>query len=156
MFKGELEGDLEGDLKGYLKGDLKGDFEVDLEVDLEGDFRGDFKQDLEGDLLSSSGQLRSRSGLVQVWFSIELKFNSFELDSEVGRLVCGLDLDCLYFGSSSSLSVAAKSNIKVITKSDPDSGCKTKTPSLGKKHTILSTLWGHLLTFLSVCVGGLR
>ena len=78
---------MEGDLKGYLKGDLKGDFEVDLEVDLEGDFRGDFKQDLEGDLLSSLGQLRSRSGLVQVWFSIELKFNSFELDSEVGRLV---------------------------------------------------------------------
>ena len=79
VFKGELEGD--------LVGDLKGDFEVDFEVDLEGDFRGDFKQDLEGDLLSSSGQLRSRSGLVQVWFSIELKFNSFELDSEVGRLV---------------------------------------------------------------------
>ena len=91
MFKGELEGDLEGDLKGYLKGDLNGGFEVDFEVDLEGDFRGDFKQDfkhdLEGDLLSSSGQLRSRSGLVKVWFSIELKFNSFELDSEVGRLV---------------------------------------------------------------------
>ena len=79
MVKVELEGDLEGD--------LKGDFEVNLEVGLEGDFRGDFKQDLEGDLLSSSGQLRSRSGLVQVWFSIELKFNSFELDSEVGRLV---------------------------------------------------------------------
>ena len=79
MFKG----DLEGDLKGYLKGD----FEVDLEVDLEGDFRGDFKQDLEGDFLSSSGKLRSRSGLVQVWFNIELKFNYFELDSEVGRLV---------------------------------------------------------------------
>ena len=73
MFKGELEGDLEKDLKG----------------DLKGDFRGDFKQDLEGDLLSISGQLRSRSrsGLVQVWFSIELKFNSFELDSEVGQLV---------------------------------------------------------------------
>ena len=71
MFKGELEGDLEKDLKG----------------DLKGDFRGDFKQDLEGDLLSSSGQLRSRSGLVQVWFSIELKLNFFELDSEVGRLV---------------------------------------------------------------------
>ena len=70
-----------------MKGDLKGDFEEDLEVDLEGDFRGDFKQDFEGDLLSSSGQLRSRSGLVQVWFSTELKFHSFELDSEVGRLV---------------------------------------------------------------------
>ena len=70
-----------------MKGDMKGDFEVDLEVGLEGDLRGDFKQDLEGDLLSSSGQLRPRLGLVQVWFSIELKFNSFELDSEVGRLV---------------------------------------------------------------------
>ena len=63
------------------------DFEIELEVELEGDFRGDFKQDLEGDLLSSSDQLRFRSGLVQVLFSIKLKFNSFELDSEVGRLV---------------------------------------------------------------------
>ena len=52
---------MEGDSKGYLKEDLEGDFEVDLE----GDFRGDFKMDLEGDLLSSLGQLRSRSGLVQ-------------------------------------------------------------------------------------------
>ena len=55
--------------------------EVDLEGDLEGDFRGDFKQDLEGDLLSSS--VRSGPGLVQY----RLKFNSFELDSEVGPLV---------------------------------------------------------------------
>ena len=80
MFKGELEGDLKGDLKGDLRGEC--------DVDLEGDFRGDFKQDLEGDLLSSSGQLRSRSGLGQVWFGIELKFNSCERASEVGRLVC--------------------------------------------------------------------
>ena len=49
---------------------MEGDLEEDLEIDLEGDLRGDFKQDLEGDLLSSSGQLRSRSGLVQVWVSI--------------------------------------------------------------------------------------
>ena len=70
-----------------FKGDCEGDLKEDLEGNLEGEFRGDFKQDLERDLLSSSGQLRSRSGLVQVWFSIELKFNSFELDSEVGRLV---------------------------------------------------------------------
>ena len=55
--------------------------ELDLGVDLEGDFKGDFIQDLEGDLLSSSGQLISRSG------QYRLKFNSFELDSEVGRLV---------------------------------------------------------------------
>ena len=66
MFKG----DSEGVLKGYLEGYLEGDSEVDLEVDLEGDIRGDLKQDLEGDLLSSSGQLWSRSGLVQVCFSI--------------------------------------------------------------------------------------
>ena len=62
--------------------------ERDLEGELEGDSKGDFKQDLEGDLLSSSGRVRSRSGLVQVWFSLQPKFYSFELDSEVGRLVC--------------------------------------------------------------------
>ena len=67
----ELEGELEGDSKG----------------DSKGDFRGDFKQDMERGLLSSSGQVRSRSGLVQVWFRLQPKFNSFELDSEVGRLV---------------------------------------------------------------------
>ena len=58
---------------------MEGDLERELEGDSKGDFRGDFKQDLEGDLLSSLGQLRSRSGLVQVWFSIELKFNLLSL-----------------------------------------------------------------------------
>ena len=86
-FEGNLEGDLEGNLDGDLKGDLKGDLEGDLEGDSKRDFRGDFKQDMEGDLLSSSGQVRSISGLIQVWFSLQPKFNSFELDSEVGRLV---------------------------------------------------------------------
>ena len=62
----------------------------ELEEDSKGDFRGDFKQDIEGDLLSSSGQVRSRSGLVQVWFSLQPKFYSFELDSEEGRLVYSL------------------------------------------------------------------
>ena len=81
-----------------FKWDFEGDLEVDFEGDYKGDFRGDFKQDMEGDLLSSSGQVRSKSGLVQVWsrsgpglvqvwFSLQPKFNSFELDSEVGRLV---------------------------------------------------------------------
>ena len=82
---------MERDLEGHLEGELERDLEVDLEGELEGvskeDFRGDFKQDMERDLLSSSGQERSRSGLVQVWFSLQPKFNSFELDSEVGRLV---------------------------------------------------------------------
>ena len=31
--------------------------------------------------------VKLRSGKVQVWFSLQLKFSSFELDSEVGRLV---------------------------------------------------------------------
>ena len=66
---------------------MDGELEEDSKGDSKGDFRGDFKQDIEGDLLSSSGQVRSRSGLVQVWFSLQPKFNSFELDSEVGRLV---------------------------------------------------------------------
>ena len=74
-------------MEGELEGDLEGESEGDSNVDSKGDFRGDFKQDMEGDLLSSSGQLRSRSGLVQVWFSLELKCNSFDLDSEVGQLV---------------------------------------------------------------------
>ena len=47
-----MEGDLERDLEGELEGDSKGDF------------RGDFKQDIKGDLLSSSGQVWSRSGSV--------------------------------------------------------------------------------------------
>ena len=45
---------------------FKGDLEVDLEGKIKGDFRGDFKQDMEGDLLSSSGQGWSGSGLVEV------------------------------------------------------------------------------------------
>ena len=57
------------------------DLEVDLEAESKGDFRGDFKHDMEGDLLSSSGKVRSRSGLVQVGFSLQLKFNSFEFDT---------------------------------------------------------------------------
>ena len=35
--------------------------------------------------------VKLRSGVVQVWFRLQLKFNSLELDSEVGRLVlCSL------------------------------------------------------------------
>ena len=67
-------------MKGYLKGYLKGDFEVDLERGLQtGLGRG-----LAVKLRSVKVQVRSRPGLVQY----RLKFNSFEFDSEVGRLVC--------------------------------------------------------------------
>ena len=37
---------------------------------------GDFKQDLE----------MVRSGLVQIWMNLQLKFNSLKLNTEVGRL----------------------------------------------------------------------
>ena len=74
-----MERELDRELDRELEEDSKGDSKED--------FRGDFNQDMEGDLLSSSGQVRSRSGLVQVWFSLQPKFDSFELDSEVGRLV---------------------------------------------------------------------
>ena len=66
---------------------MERELDGEVEEDSKGDFRGDCKQDMEGDVLSRSGQVRSRSGLVQVWFSLQPKFNSFELDSEVGRLV---------------------------------------------------------------------
>ena len=50
-----------------------------------GDLEGDYKCDLEGDLLLCQAQVSYGPG--QVWISLELKFNSSELDSEVGRLV---------------------------------------------------------------------
>ena len=83
--EGDLEVDMEGDYKGNFRGDSKGDFRGDFKQDKE----GDFKQDKEGDFLTSSGQVkvRSRSGLVHVWVSLQLKFYSFELDSVVLRLV---------------------------------------------------------------------
>ena len=52
------------DLGGDWKRDMKRDLEVDLKGDLEVDLEGDFKQDLEGNVLTISGQVRSRSGLV--------------------------------------------------------------------------------------------
>ena len=70
-----------------MEGEGEGEGERDLEGLSKGGFRGDSKQDMEGDLLSKSGQVRSRSGVVQVWFSLQPKFKSFELDSEVGQLV---------------------------------------------------------------------
>ena len=57
--------------------------DLDLEVDLKGDFIGDFNRTWKG----TCCQAQVIKGPGQVCFSIELKFNSFELDSEVGRLV---------------------------------------------------------------------
>ena len=52
-----------------------------MKVDLE----GVFKQDMVGE--GTCCQAQVRPGLGQVWFRLQLKFHSFELDSEVGRLV---------------------------------------------------------------------
>ena len=81
MFKGNLEGVLKGYLEGYLEGDLEGDLEVDLEVDLEETSEGTSNRTWKGTCCQA--QVRFGPGLVQY----SLKFNSFELDSEVGRLV---------------------------------------------------------------------
>ena len=70
-------------------------------MDEVGDFIGDFEQDMEGDLVMS------RSGLVQVWFSLQPKFNSFELDSEVGRLVLGYIQTLLQNGVSNLVSIVS-------------------------------------------------
>ena len=107
-FRGVSKEDFEGDFKGVFqevfkkvfKGEFEGSLERDMEVDFKGDSKGHFKWDSrergfpnrtwkETYLLSSSGQVRSRSGLFQVWlsFSLQLKFNSLELDSVVRRLV---------------------------------------------------------------------
>ena len=59
-----------------FKGDLVEDLVGDLAVELEGDSKGYFKQNLEGDLLS-------RSGPGQVWFSFQLRFNYLELDTNL-------------------------------------------------------------------------
>ena len=64
-----------------MKEDLKGDFEVDLEVDLA------WRETSEGTSnrtwKGTCCQAQVSKGPGQVWFSIELKFNFFEL--ELGR-----------------------------------------------------------------------
>ena len=64
--------------------------EGDFEGNLEGDFRGDFKQDMEGLAVKlRSGKVHVRSGPGLVQFTAQIY--SFELDSEVGRLVLLLE-----------------------------------------------------------------
>ena len=51
---------------------------------------GGLKKGLQRGLQTGFGWglvVKLRSGLVHVWFSLQFKFNSLELDSEVGRLV---------------------------------------------------------------------
>ena len=57
---------------------------------LGGGLGGKFWRGLQRGLQTGYGRglaVKLRSGLVQVWFTLQPKFNSFELDSEVGRLV---------------------------------------------------------------------
>ena len=71
---------------------MDGDFEVDLEGDSkQKTWRGTpNKRGLKRGLQTGHGRglpVKLRSGKVQVWISLQLKFNSFELVSEVGQLV---------------------------------------------------------------------
>ena len=63
---------------------MEGNLEVDLEVELEGEMEGDSKEGTSNRTWKGTccqAQVRSGPGLVQ------LKFNSLELDSKVGRVV---------------------------------------------------------------------
>ena len=59
----------------------------------EGIFEGGLPRGLQSGL-GRGLAVKLRSVKVQVWISTELKFNSFELDSEVGRLVL-ISIACL-------------------------------------------------------------
>ena len=50
-----------------------------MEEESKRDSKWDFKLDMEGELF-----VKLRSGLVHVWFRLQHKFTSLELDSEVG------------------------------------------------------------------------
>ena len=65
-------------MEGALEGDLKVDFMGDLEVDLEGDSKGDFR---------GASNRPWKGTCCQAQFTLKLKFNSFELNSQAGRLV---------------------------------------------------------------------
>ena len=64
--------------------------ERDLEGELEVRLGGGLQRGLQMGPQTGYGRglaVKVRSGPGQVWFSLQPKFNSFELDSEVGRLV---------------------------------------------------------------------
>ena len=63
-------------------------FKGDLEGNSKGDFRGDFKQ-----VLSGSGQVQVRSGSV---YTLQLKFNPLELDSEVWDDLLSFDFESCF------------------------------------------------------------
>ena len=86
--RGGWEGVLEWDLEGGLERDLEGDMEGDSKGNSKGDFRGDFKQDLSG-----SGQVQVRSGSV---YTLQLKFNPLELDSEVWDDLLSFDFESCF------------------------------------------------------------
>ena len=63
-----------------MKGTLR-----DTSMGLQGDLEGELERDFQQDLRKSQNAVKLRSG--KVWFNLQLKFNSLELDSEIGQLV---------------------------------------------------------------------
>ena len=88
----------------YFRGVFKEDFELDFEGYFKGSSRGCLRGTRRGICMgttkgTSEGisirtwkgtccHVKLRSGLVQVWFRLELRFNSLELDYEVARTTC--------------------------------------------------------------------
>ena len=90
---------MRGTSRGLQEGNKEG-LGGGLEGGLEGRFGGGLQRRLQRGLKTGLGwgldvKLRSRSGLVKVWFSLQLKFNSLELDSEVGQLLWSSTTHCI-------------------------------------------------------------
>ena len=87
---------------------------------------------------------RSRSGLVQVWFSIDLKFNSFELDSEVGRLVPARVNEALALIDGGNHLAARTLNVGVIRNYFAAGILKDLVAGLSKGRSSRSCMWANL------------
>ena len=72
----------------------------DMQDDIKDDIQGNIQNDIQDVLafwlgrlglglvvLLRLGQVRTRPGMVQILLSLQLKFNSLELDFEIGRFV---------------------------------------------------------------------
>ena len=83
---------VKGSSRGCLRGTWRGTWKGTRRRTTKGTSEGTSKRTLKWKgtcccVKLRSGKVQVRSGLVQVWFSLELRFNSLELDSEVGRFV---------------------------------------------------------------------
>ena len=87
---GGLGGGLVEGLGEGLEGGIGGGLKRGLQRGLQQGLQRGLQRELQRGLQTGLGRglaVKVSKGPGQVWFSIQLKFNSFELDSKVGRLV---------------------------------------------------------------------